>query len=88
MKFKTAENKLRRLAKKRFSCLSYERTYFSTGEVEQKCSVYVNGYDWYPAPTWEQAFILLKQAITRPVVDVQSAPTDELPKEGKHENNN
>lgn len=78
MKYQTAVNKLKKIAKGRYCAIKYERTYFASGGSKQECSVYIDSYDWYSSPTWEQTFKLLEQAIKKPPANDNDAPVDEL----------
>ena len=68
MTFKQAKKELEKLANGEYHVLIYGITDFGTGrdnvKLEQKCSVYVNGFDYYHGVTWRIALDKLESAIT------------------------
>lgn len=63
MKFADAHAKLRAIAAGRYCSISYELTTFSDGELKSRCGVYLDGYKWYHANTWDAAFHELNKAL-------------------------
>jgi hypothetical protein len=74
MKFEEAERRLGELAKERYYTLSFEKAIFpkrtirpydiqAPREVENRCKLYVDGYDIYSGPTWKKAFKKLEEAM-------------------------
>lgn len=64
MTFRQAKKELEKLANGDYHVLSYGITDFGTGgKLEQKCTVYVNGFDHYHGVTWRIALDKLESAI-------------------------
>ena len=81
MTFETARKNLAKLADGKFRSISYELTEFSSGKAEVSCTVYIDGFNHFFAPTWEGALNKLKQAMEpKPTeIDPEEAPkTDGL----------
>ena len=60
MNFQQAKDKLKKLAKGKYHSISYEISEYPPDGLEQKCSVYISGYNWEQEKTWELAFKELK----------------------------
>jgi len=77
MKFQTAVNKLKKMATGKHCSIQYGQMFHTTGSITQECGVYIDGGEWYSAPTWARAFHLLENG-------PDEIPDDEAP-EGEEE---
>lgn len=85
MSFRQAKKELEKLANGDYHVLSYGITDFGTadyidGKLEQKCTVYVNGFDHYHGATWRIALDKLESAITGTSlpVKIEDIPEQEI----------
>lgn len=64
MDFKEAAEKLDGIAQGNYHSLKYEIVRCSKYDFfEQKCTVYINGFEHYSGTTWEEAFEKLERAM-------------------------
>ena len=75
MQFIAAKRKLKRLAKGKYHCLSYELTEYSGRPITQhtQCRIYIDGEDGFYGATFKEAFKHRVEALTPEV-------TEEIPK--------
>lgn len=66
MNFQQAKDKLKKLASGEYHVLNYKISEFSDGELQQECTVYVNGRNHHYGKTWEAALKSLKNEIHPP----------------------
>jgi hypothetical protein len=83
MTFEEARKELKRLGEahyKRpcFTSISYELTDFASGKPEVECSLYLEGYKHFVAPTWQGAFDLMKTELGLSNPDLTEAPNETL----------
>lgn len=68
MSFRQAKRELEKLANGDYHVLGYKITDFGDDrdnvKLEQECSVYVNGFDYYYGATWRIALDKLETAMT------------------------
>ena len=83
MKYKDAEKRLKKIAKGRYCCLEYERTYNTDGKETQECKMYIDEYGWCGGSTWNQVFKEYNQKNSSQMnqVNDKEAPLEELKKE-------
>jgi len=77
MTFKAAAKKLKKMAVGKYHSLSYELVTFGDGisdKSEATCSVYISGMNHHKGATWEQALLLIQQAIDSSAPDTTEAP--------------
>lgn len=70
MKFKEAKAKLKRIASGSHHAIEFGMTIYSTGRETTECRAYIDGYNWYKGPTWEDVFRSLEIAINEPVEEM------------------
>jgi len=72
MKFQTAVNKLKKMAKGKHCAIQYELCIHHNGKEVAECCLYIDGTKWYSAKTWHKAFHLLENPPVEP--DDDEAP--------------
>ena len=65
MTFKQAKKRLKKIAEGRFHSLRLDVTEFTSGELETKCSVYIDGETFYCGDTFEKAFLNRERALKK-----------------------
>jgi len=56
MTLKEAKDKLKHIASGKFHSVRYELTEYVTGELAEKCTIYIDGEGFYHGKTWQEAF--------------------------------
>ena len=77
MNFQEAAKKLNELAGGEYTSMTYEVTQKAGGVIDVKCRVYMHGYDFYSAQTWEIALGMLDDKLNPieiMVEDIESIP--------------
>ena len=66
MNFIQAKKKLEKLAKGKYHSLNYTISEFPDGELQQECTVYIDGRNHHYGETWEAALKSMRNEINPP----------------------
>ena len=90
MIFSEAKAALEKRAEGKFHSIGYDLTETQQGKLIAKCSVYLDGYNWHNAPTWNGALSALDKEIQEKkliAADLTEAPTECIELEPENETN-
>jgi hypothetical protein len=62
MEFSEAKDKLKELAKGKHHAVEFMLAEYTSGKLETRCSLYIEGAGYKVGPTWEKAFAKLEPA--------------------------
>lgn len=69
MNYRKVKARLKKWAGNRHHALKREETVFFNGDEQKKYCVYISGFDWAEASTWEAAFNQLRRNIEKKDVE-------------------
>lgn len=62
-KTRSAKSQIKKLAKGRAHSLDYDVIEYTSGDTKETCSVYIDGYGYSDAGTWDEALALMRDKI-------------------------
>ena len=62
-KTRQAKGQLKKLAQGKYHNLMYELTDYHNGDITIACRVYIHGYEYRVAPTWDEALQKMREQI-------------------------
>lgn len=78
MTFKKARRKLKKLAKGKFHSIEYKVTEYHNGELEQKCTLYIDGTELHACGTWAAAFKSLQDELKPSPLKLEDENIEEI----------
>ncbi len=85
MQLREADEILKKLARGRYRAIRFELGHYSSGDVKTQCEVYIDGGNWYTAPTFERALESLRTLGKSELEEEQEV--DDAPISGVHNSN-
>lgn len=62
-KIKSAKGQLCKLAAGKYHSLNWDIIEYSSGNIDITCRIYIHGYDFKSAPTWDEALEKMRKKV-------------------------